>query len=333
MGLVTVATMPACWQARRSSGKACAVCPSTARPGAMRCNARVACSPSITGICRSINTMSNADGSWATASTASCPLATTWTLAPSSNRASWITIWLTALSSATRKRSPANRVPGPASTGPPDGPPDLPLGGPGSGSSQGTQGRVSVNWLPWPTSLLTHSSPPIRRASCRLMVRPSPVPPNLRVVLLSPCWNGANSCAISSAPMPMPVSRTLILSCGPTSAATSSTSPLSVNLMALDSRLSSTCAMRTGSPRIAPGTPACTTLRSRRDLRAASSRNGCTAVSMILRGSSGTNSMSSLPASIFEKSRTSFRIVSSNLPESRIWAKVPCDCERPALCR
>ena len=40
------------------------------------------------------------------------------------------------------------------------------------------RGNVSVNVLPAPTSLSAVSSPPIRRASSRLMARPSP----------TPCW-------------------------------------------------------------------------------------------------------------------------------------------------
>ena len=39
-------------------------------------------------------------------------------------------------------------------------------------------GRRTVNTEPLPGSLVTVTSPPIRRASLREMARPSPVPPN-----------------------------------------------------------------------------------------------------------------------------------------------------------
>ena len=51
-------------------------------------------------------------------------------------------------------------------------------------------GITSVKRLPCPGALSTVISPPSARASRRLMVKPSPVPPNLRVVELSPCTNG-----------------------------------------------------------------------------------------------------------------------------------------------
>ena len=51
----------------------------------------------------------------------------------------------------------------------------------------------AVKWktLPAPTSLSTHSRPPIRDTSCTEIVSPSPVPPYLRVVDVSACVNAS----------------------------------------------------------------------------------------------------------------------------------------------
>ena len=51
-------------------------------------------------------------------------------------------------------------------------------------------------------------SPPSSFASRLLIVSPSPVPPNRRVVESSACVNGWNSLPICSGVMPMPVSMT-----------------------------------------------------------------------------------------------------------------------------
>jgi hypothetical protein len=48
---------------------------------------------------------------------------------------------------------------------------------------------------PLPGELRALTSPPIMRASLRLIVSPRPVPPNLRVVDPSACWNGSKICA------------------------------------------------------------------------------------------------------------------------------------------
>ena len=60
---------------------------------------------------------------------------------------------------------------------------------------RGPPSSVKVKVLPRPGSVLTVMSPPRSRASRRLIVRPSPVPPNLRVVEASACVNGWNSLA------------------------------------------------------------------------------------------------------------------------------------------
>ena len=69
-------------------------------------------------------------------------------------------------------------------------------------------------------------------------MRPRPVPPYLRVVDMSACVNGWNSFAACSCVMPMPVSRTVNLSCtfSPVRSSSSMSTPISprsVNLTAL----------------------------------------------------------------------------------------------------
>src|SRR5262249_40165504 len=55
--------------------------------------------------------------------------------------------------------------------------------------------RRTVNTEPLPCSLVTVTSPPIRRASLRVMARPSPVPPKRCAVVASAWVNSSNSLA------------------------------------------------------------------------------------------------------------------------------------------
>ncbi len=78
-----------------------------------------------------------------------------------------------------------------------------------AGSSAGVARMVKWNVLPCPgPSLSTHIVPPISSASSLLIARPRPVPPYLRVVLLSAWLNFWNRRPLPSALRPMPVSRT-----------------------------------------------------------------------------------------------------------------------------
>ncbi len=54
-------------------------------------------------------------------------------------------------------------------------------------------GTRTVKLLPRPCWLATSTSPPSRSAKALVRDRPSPVPPNLRVVELSACWKRWNS--------------------------------------------------------------------------------------------------------------------------------------------
>ena len=59
--------------------------------------------------------------------------------------------------------------------------------------SLGPPSRRKLNVLPAPGLDSDRMSPPSRRASRLLIVRPKPVPPNRRVVESSACVNGWNS--------------------------------------------------------------------------------------------------------------------------------------------
>ena len=69
-------------------------------------------------------------------------------------------------------------------------------------------GRKRVKVLPMPGVLRKVSSPPSSVESSRLMARPRPVPPYLRLVLASACWKASNTIFCFSTGMPTPVSVT-----------------------------------------------------------------------------------------------------------------------------
>ena len=104
---------------------------------------------------------------------------------------------------------------------------------------------VNQKFDPVPTALLTPIWPSIRSTNPREMASPKPVPPYLRVVEPSACENGwkMRDCAPGSKPMP----ESMISKSSRTELASAlslrtrrETSPLSVNLIALESRFKST---------------------------------------------------------------------------------------------
>ena len=109
--------------------------------------------------------------------------------------------------------------------------------------------------LPTPGALRSWISPPSRFASSRLMAKPSPVPPYLRLVLASACWNASKMIFCFSAGIPTPVSETsnaitdaadFRIGCSvlnPLGAVETCnrTPPCSVNLKALESRFLRIC--------------------------------------------------------------------------------------------
>ncbi len=135
--------------------------------------------------------------------------------------------------------------------------------------------------------------------------------------------------------MPIPVSMTSNLSppAVPGELTRTTTSPASVNLMALPARLISTCRRRMGSPRTAAGTAGSSSQRSSSPLARARTPKISIVSSMISRRAKSICSSSSLPASIFEKSRMSLMICSRPSAERvmvsarRRWrgeSSVPC---------
>src|SRR6516165_9018861 len=167
-------------------------------------------------------------------------------------------------------------------------------------------GRRTVKTEPLPGSLATVTSPPIMRASLRVMAKPSPVPPYCRAVEESAWVNSSNSLACCSGVIPMPVSATAIsiqLRPSTTLLTRSLTSPCLVNLQALLNRLSRICRSRMGStvncPRFSWAS------RTSRFLFCSAS---CRAVPMTSSRSGAKFTVSglssSLPASILERSST-----------------------------
>jgi len=157
-----------------------------------------------------------------------------------------------------------------------------------------------------------------------LIASPRPVPPNSRVVELSTWLNDRNSRSCFSGGMPRPVSATV--KCRPSSPAlaaafrstATTTSPLAVNLIALPTRLTTTCRRRVTSPTTTTGTAGSSSATSSRPFSAAFGASSSSASSRHWRRLYGWVSSSILPDSILEKSRTSLMIVSRLSPELRM---------------
>ena len=73
---------------------------------------------------------------------------------------------------------------------------------------------VKMKVVPWPGVLSNVRSPPMSRASRRLIASPSPVPPYWRDVEVSACMKAWNSFPCCSWGIPIPVSRTVARSVG-----------------------------------------------------------------------------------------------------------------------
>ena len=124
----------------------------------------------------------------------------------------------------------------------------------------GSSGTNSVNTDPSPTVEDTSMRPPSMRASSLEIDSPSPVPPYLRLVVPSACWNASKIISSLPAGMPMPVSRTAnamnpALS-APDRLTCRVTPPVSVNFTALANRLRNTCWSRWESVVSVEGTSA-----------------------------------------------------------------------------
>src|SRR5215813_11986153 len=121
-------------------------------------------------------------------------------------------------------------------------------------------GSVNVKVDPSPRWDSTPMRPPCSSMMRLAMARPRPVPPFLRVIEESACWNSSKILPWSASEIPGPVSRTATVNVPFAAAAVILTSPASVNLMALPTRLSSTWVSFRSSPRAAGSCGAMSTL-------------------------------------------------------------------------
>src|SRR5262249_23479178 len=101
-------------------------------------------------------------------------------------------------------------------------------------------GRVNEKVDPRPGFDSTQIRPPCISTIRLAIDRPRPVPPLVLVDELSACWNSTKILAWSAAAMPGPVSCTATVNEPSAAEALTATSPASVNLMALPTKLSRT---------------------------------------------------------------------------------------------
>ena len=179
--------------------------------------------------------------------------------------------------------------------------------------------RLKPKVLPWPGMDCTSMLPPIISTSRRVMVRPRPVPPYLRVTEPSAWVKAWNSRATWAWSMPMPLSRTSMRSCTRCGSCcrlrtTTATWPCSVNFTALPIRLVRIWPRRRGSPTRACTTSGATSNSSSRPFAWAFSATTDDTCSSVSSSRNSTASISSLPASILEKSRISLITPSSDCP-------------------
>src|SRR3954471_781550 len=113
-----------------------------------------------------------------------------------------------------------------------------PISSPASSSATSSTriGRLTRKVAPCPGSDSTEIAPPCISTMRLEIARPSPVPPFLRVLELSTCWNSSKILAWSAAAMPGPVPRTVKTTEPLSAQAPIATSPTSVNLTALPTR-------------------------------------------------------------------------------------------------
>ena len=147
--------------------------------------------------------------------------------------------------------------------------------------------------------------PPSMRASSLEIDSPSPVPPYLRLVVPSACWNASKIISSFPAGMPMPVSRTAKATSPSTRPTCRVTPPVAVNFTALASRLRSTCWSRWVSVMIVDGTLGPISTASVRPFSSACGPSACSRSPSSSASTTGPATSSARPASIFERSRMS----------------------------
>ncbi|KWV84676.1 hypothetical protein PFLmoz3_05714 [Pseudomonas fluorescens] len=175
--------------------------------------------------------------------------------------------------------------------------------------------RLIQNSEPSPGVLSTPISPPICSINRLEITRPKPVPPGWRDSELSAWLNAWNRARTSWLDRPMPVSCTLMRNCTLSSCSSSIIAratmvPSRVNLIALLIRLVRICLSRSGSPTNARGVSRYTRLTSSSCLACAAGARMVKVSCSKSRRLKGTLSSTSLPASIFEKSRISLMMPS-----------------------
>src|SRR5262245_46160122 len=157
---------------------------------------------------------------------------------------------------------------------------------------------------PRPTADSTQIRPPWSSTIRLAMESPRPVPPFLRVLEVSACWNSSKIRCRSSWAMPGPVSATVTTNASRSRWAPIRTSPASVNLIAFPTRFRSTWASRRSSPRPA-GRSGATTTRRPSPFSATSDSTWVTTACTTSCSEYSVSTSSSWPASILERSRTS----------------------------
>ena len=182
--------------------------------------------------------------------------------------------------------------------------------------------------LPWPGWLRNWISPPSSDASSRLIASPRPVPPYLRLVLASACWNASKMIRCLTCGMPIPVSATTKATTSEAWLSTgcdgdqpsrgdeivSDTPPCAVNLNAFDSRLRSTCCTRLASVIMAPPRSAATSAWNHKPRRSASCLNVRLMTSTSVANCTSLGSTVTVPDSIFERSSMSLIRLSRSVP-------------------
>src|SRR3954464_6493155 len=108
-------------------------------------------------------------------------------------------------------------------------------------------GSVKLNTEPLPSSDSTQSLPPCSSTMRREIDRPRPVPPFFLVAELSACWNSSKILPWSVVEMPGPLSFTATVNEPLVELALMITAPVSLNLMALPTRFSTTWVSRRSS--------------------------------------------------------------------------------------
>ena len=291
-----------------------------------RCRARrarmaaVASKPSISGICTSMKIASNGSRSPAPRPPRGRCRPTVDAMARACRAGATASRWLTALSSASSTRSGSARWP--ASTA---------LGRRGTRVAAGrparlrrpaaTRCRERERAAAADARSSTPIRPPISATSCAEIARPRPVPPYLRVVEPSACANASKIAAcllgrdadagVGHREAQLPTSAAAPI--GSRASTSTVTSPRSVNLTALPTRFSEHLAQPLGVADDASGTSGGDARRAAPGpSRARAQPSSCERLADAARaGRTAAALSSSLPASIFEKSRMSLMTRSS----------------------